>query len=76
MALARCENCGRPMGRTKIYTSVPRYPASYPESSVVCGKKDCSKPALIWLTEQEQKAYAGGERVFGFDTATVKVRLG
>jgi len=74
MALARCETCGHPKGKTKTYTH-RHDPLSDPLSGVICGTKECTNPARIWLTDPEETRYLAGERIFGFDTATVKVKL-
>ena len=74
MAVARCEKCGRPDPRTNSYAIV-HYPVSNPNSAVVCGARGCEQPARIWLTNEEQKEYLNGRRVFAFATNSVKVRI-
>ncbi len=74
MALARCRECERPDGRTEPYVGSAT-PVGYPNSSTICGRSGCDNPALIWLNAQEQAAFQQGQCVFGFQTATAKVRV-
>ena len=74
LALARCEKCGRPQGRRKDYT-FSHVPVAHPDGGIVCGSADCENPGVIWLTDEEQRRYRAGERVFGFGTNTIKVHL-
>ena len=65
MALARCENCGQPRGRGEnVYSNTLHLPMNHPNSGVVCGKPDCQNAAMIWLLEQEEREYEGGQRIF------------
>jgi hypothetical protein len=75
MALARCESCGAPDGRTKTYSGKKYLPVGHPQSGLVCGAKNCRNAALIWLTLEEERDYQKGERIFGMDTATSKVHV-
>ena len=50
MALARCADCGMPDGRKKTYSRTFYRPVGYPASGVICGRPECSSPALVWLT--------------------------
>jgi hypothetical protein len=71
MALARCQS-HRPMGRSEPYVS---FAEPYQHSqAVICGLSHCSTPAVIWLTGDEKNAYDGGERYFGYQSATSRVR--
>jgi len=75
MALARCEDCGRPQGRRgNIYTSC-HLPLGYPETGVICGSTGCEKPAKFWLIPEEQAQYQKGIRVFPLPTQAAKVKL-
>lgn len=61
MALARCEKCGAPKGRSsKVYSGKARLPNCHPQSGVICGNIGCNEPALIWLLESEQTQYQKG----------------
>jgi hypothetical protein len=72
MALARCTN-HRPAGRTQRYV-ISVEPQGHSEA-VICGREDCQRPAVIWLNEDERAAYARGVRIFGYSSATSKVRV-
>lgn len=76
MALIRCANCGvGPPGTGHVERNYVRsvYPVGHPESALVCGRRNCTQPGLIWL-EEESQDYNAGERVFRLQTGTVKVR--
>ena len=72
MALARCDKCGPPKGGTVTYTH-SHHPISHPNSGLVCGR--CEGEVSVWLTDQEEKSYLAGKRVFEFATQTAKVRV-
>ena len=72
MALVRCEMHGRPRGRTQQY-SIAVKPLGYPRSAALCGRQACQDAGLVWLTEDEARAYRRGERVFSVPNAAVKV---
>ena len=75
MALARCEDCGRPQGRgDNVYVSC-HLPLGYPETGVICGSVGCEKPARVWLIPEEQARYQKGIRVFRLPTQAAKVKL-
>jgi hypothetical protein len=62
MAIARCETCGRPKG-TKLTYNHSHKPLS-PSSGIMCGAPSCNRPACIWLTNEEERAYVRGWRTF------------
>jgi hypothetical protein len=74
MAIARCDLCESPKGRTQRYV-LPVEPVGYPKSSTVCGSRGCENPAQVWLNQKESDAYYDGQRVFAFATAAVKVKV-
>ena len=77
MALIRCGACGvKPPGKggfkRKYVKSVQ--PIGHPNSALICGTPSCNGVGLIWLEEDESKAYTAGERTFAMQTNTTKVR--
>ena len=75
MAMARCklhlpENESAP----HPYTAFAR-PIGYPETAVICGRRDCHSPAYLWLTRSEQVQHKAGLRVFMLRGDTAKVRV-
>lgn len=74
MSLARCKRCGQPEGRKHSY-ALSVLPAGYPDTAAICGTVGCEEPAIIWLNQDEQKEYDTGQRVFGINTNTMKVRV-
>jgi hypothetical protein len=66
MALAACENCGCPNGKSdNSYSANEHFPIRDTESGLVCGTRGCLGPASVWLLEEEEEAqYENGERVF------------
>lgn len=77
MALARCDRCGQPQGRGGNVYVQSHPPVGHPDSGVVCGREGCENPAMLWLLEDEQRAYTGGQRVFELTQRTnaVKIRV-
>ena len=73
MALVRCEQHGNPKGRTLNYVRLAK-PVGWPETAATCGLQGCERPGLIWLTDSESKSYDNGQRVFGFNNASMKVK--
>jgi hypothetical protein len=74
MAIVRCE-----IHPVKLAQATNKYakrvkPLGYPVTAAICGTKNCIKPGLIWLTEEELSEYNRGERYFRVKTYTVKVR--
>jgi hypothetical protein len=74
-AIARCEQCGIPAGMIKTCSTKKYFPVGYPESGLVCGISQCRNHAIVWLTLEDEEIYSRGERVFGMDTTTAKVKL-
>jgi hypothetical protein len=74
MALVRCETHGRPTRTTKRY-SVAAKPLGYPRTAAICGRQGCENAGLVWLTEDEDKEYRRGQRVFSLPSATVKIQV-
>lgn len=73
MALCRCLN-HKPLGRKKEYV-IDVNPIGYPNSSSICGRKECKSLGLIWLTKKEYLDYQTGETVFNYDSAVSKVKV-
>ena len=73
MALVRCQHHGKPKGRTLSYARSVK-PVGWPDTAAICGREGCEKPGLIWLTGAESRAYDKGQRVFGFNNASMKAR--
>ena len=73
MALARCETCGSPRGLKQSYT----YSHSVVSTKrLLCGVPTCTRPALIWLTDEEEQRYLQGVRVFRLSNRAVEARVG
>ncbi len=74
MALVRCKKCGKPKGRTRKYIRNVE-PVGFPNTSSICGRKDCSNPGLVWLEAFEWRKYQeDNERIFEIPSRTVKIR--
>lgn len=74
MAIVRCVE-HKPKGRSEPYV-MSLNTVGYPNTAAICGREGCEKPGLVWLTEDERQQYVSGRRVFGFNTAVIKVRVG
>lgn len=77
MAIARCDLHGKPKHHVKApgYSDVPHLPVGHHDSGVVCGKKGCERPAIVWLKRDEEARYEKGHRVFEIHTRTAKIRV-
>ncbi len=75
MALCRRrEKHSNPMGKKNIYVFDVE-PIGYPETSSICGLKNCRNPGIIWLTQEESNKYNIGERYFSYASAASKVKV-
>ena len=73
MALARCEPCGSPQGLKQTYT----YPHSVVSAKrIFCGQPSCARPAMIWLTGEEEQRYRQGVRLFRLSNRAVEAQVG
>ena len=75
MAIARCADCGRPIANKPPQYSSNHLPVGHPESGVICGTKNCEKPATIWLKADEEQEYQNGQRIFDIRTNSAKVKV-
>lgn len=67
MAAARCDQHGKPRGRTYQYGG-PYLPLE-PMPALICGRTRCNLPAsVVWLKSDEEERYQQGERVFDLNT--------
>jgi hypothetical protein len=63
MALCRCIECGKPKGRIHRYDRYAR-PIGFPDTSSICGRRNCTNPGVIWLDEGESDKYLSNQRIF------------
>jgi len=56
MAIARCGK-HRPEAAKGDPYAADHFPVGHPSSGLVCGRKDCSDSATVWLKTDEEKAY-------------------
>jgi hypothetical protein len=70
MALARCDD-HKPDDADHVSYALP---LGYPSTAVTCGIVGCAMPARLWLSPDERKAFAAGERLFAIDGGA-KVRV-
>ena len=61
MAMVCCKDCGAPRGVRHRYVISVR-PIGYPNNAVICCRRDCHKPGLVWLNEEDKANYDAGER--------------
>jgi hypothetical protein len=64
MASARCENCGSPQGLKHTYTHPHEQVSSPSKKGLLCSTRNCTRLALIWLTDDEEQRYLQGVRAF------------
>ncbi len=61
MAIVCCEIHGAPRGKIHKYLFSVR-PVGYPNPAVLCYKKGCKRPGVVWLNEIDKKNYDKGEK--------------
>ena len=54
MAIARCQQCGQPEEMKRRY---PHVHSPLSDSQVLCGSRHCKRPALVWLSDDEEWRY-------------------
>ena len=74
MALVRCEECSKPIGRTRKYIRDVE-PLNYPNSAVICGRKNCNNVGKVWLEAHEWRSYCNKNKIFHLQTNTTKVKV-
>ncbi len=73
--LPRCEAHEPPNGTEYTYVAGIE-PVGYPETAIRCGRKQCTKPALAFLTRDEYPDYLGGEQIFSLpNRTTMRVKV-
>lgn len=74
MALCRClEKHKWPKGINKEYIAYVK-PIGYPNTALICGRKGCENPAVIWLERNDIKNYHEGQRIFKGQTNVLKMK--
>ena len=61
MALVRCEECGKPKGRTRKYIREVK-PLNYPDTTLICGSAGCTNPGMVWLEAHEWRQYTDNKK--------------
>lgn len=74
MALCRCSEHHPGNNRKHQYTYIG-YPIGYPESSSICGRVDCERPGLAFLTQSEYDEFLHGNRTFKYGSHTSKIKI-
>ena len=75
MAIVRCEVHRVRLDLAKNTYTKRTEPLGYPNTAAICGIANCTRPGLVWLTDQEVDEFNKGERYFRVKTYTVKVRV-
>lgn len=75
MAICRCLDQNHSPPRRGGCTAGYARPVKYPNTSSICGRKGCNRPAVVWLDRLEISQYQGGRRIFALDTDKVKVQV-
>ncbi len=73
MALSRCLESNSPP-QSNLYVAYA-LPVGYPNSSTICGTKNCRNEGVVWLRDDERKSYLNGERYFSYDFNVTRVRV-
>ena len=75
MALALCKECGARRLMLYPYTGIPVKPIGYPETSTICSKGPCERPALLWLNRDEEHNLGSGQRIFKAAKSGAKIKV-
>lgn len=74
MALCRCKQ-HKPKNSKRIYTHFVE-PIGFPDTSSICGRKNCENSGYVWLDKNEFNEFQQGERIFKYPSAASKVKVG
>lgn len=74
MAMVCCERHGAPRGTIHRYVTSVRS-IGYPNPAILCCRRDCHRPGLVWLNEEDQVNYNAGEREIVIWGQSVKIRV-
>jgi hypothetical protein len=74
MAMVYCEDCGAPTGVRHRYVASAK-PLGYPNEAVLCCRRGCHKPGLVWLNEEDKANYDVGERDIVIWGQSVKIKV-
>jgi hypothetical protein len=74
MALARCESCGSPKWLKQDYTHFHNL-ASSENRTILCGSRLCVHRGCLWFTDEEERQYLHGQRVFRMSNYSVLVHV-
>lgn len=76
MALVRCDTHGKPQGgNVQAKYVYAANPVGYPNTAALCGRTRCENPGRAWLTQAEYSAYQQGQRVFGFNSNVINLKV-
>lgn len=74
MAMVYCEKHGPPRGIKHRYMASVQ-PLGYPNQAVLCCRRGCHKPGLVWLNEEDKANYDAREREIVIWGQSVKIRV-
>ena len=74
MAMVCCEKCGAPVGVRHRYVAGVK-PLEYPDEAVLCCRRNCHLPGLVWLNEEDKANYDAGEREIVIWGQCVKIKV-
>ena len=63
-----------PVGRRHNYV-IGVEPVGYPNPAILCCRRNCSEPGLVWLNERDMVNYDAGERAIVIWGQSVKVQV-
>lgn len=74
MAICRCLECGKPIGRGAKgpYLGYVK-PIGYPTTALICGQRACNNPGLIWVKQHDLNILQSGQTVLEGETNVAKM---
>ncbi len=72
--LCRCKDHTPRNNRLYVYTHITE-PVGYPNTSSICGNRQCNNVGLIYMDKNAVAEYNRGRRIFNYATWVTKVRV-
>lgn len=74
MAMLCCTHHGAPVGVRHDY-GMSVEPVGYPNPAVLCCRRGCHEPGLVWLNKRDMFDYHAGQRDIIIWGQSIKVRV-
>lgn len=72
--LCRCKDHKPRTYKLHRYTYITE-PIGYPDTSSICGIRNCNNSGFVYMTDDAVAAYNAGRRIFNYATYVTQVRV-